>query len=550
MQSIADGQPLAEILTSRQKWLLIFSLMIAMFIGAIDQTVVATATPRILADLGGFDLLSWLFTSYMLASTVVVPLVGKLSDIFGRKAFVLAGIVLFLLSSAACGAAPTMVSLIIFRAVQGVGGGMIFASVFATVGDVFSPAERGKYVGMFTGVFGLASILGPTVGGFLTDNGGWRWVFYINIPFSLVALPAIWFNLPSRHGANRPRIDFLGAALLSVASVLLLLSFEWIGNHEYAWDSAPVLSCIVVAVLALVAFVYQEARHPEAIIPLHLFRNRTFVLSNVIVFIVGIGMFGALQYLSLFVQIGLGASATASGLITTPQSAGMLVASILGGQLIARTGRYRVQSVLGSIIVLGCMLFLRTVEIDMVKWHISAAMVVLGFGVGLVMPTMALVVQNAVPYRYLGVASSSNQFFRQIGGVFGVAIFAAVLTSSYESAFSDQLAPSVRDSLGPEVVTSFEDPTLPLNPTEYRAVTAAVSGREGGKETLAAANQAQRESVAIAVRDIFTGSAIVAGLGIVLCAFLKEVPTERRLRPAAEGEAAAAEQPPPALVVD
>ena len=213
----SDIRPLGEILDTRQRWLLIVSLMLAMFVGALDQTIVATATPKILADLGGFGLLSWMFTSYMLASTVVIPLVGKLSDVYGRKVFVMVGIIVFMIGSGLCGAAPTMISLILFRALQGIGGGMIFSSVFSTIGDIFPPAERGKYMGMFTGTFSLASILGPTVGGFLTDSVDWRLVFYINVPFALIALPAIWFNLSNRRGARKPKIDFVGAAFLSLA---------------------------------------------------------------------------------------------------------------------------------------------------------------------------------------------------------------------------------------------------------------------------------------------------------------------------------------------
>jgi EmrB/QacA subfamily drug resistance transporter len=404
---VEAGRPLGELLNNRQKWLLIASMMLAMFIGAIDQTVVSTATPRILADLGGFHLLSWLFTSYMLASTVVVPLVGKLSDIYGRKTFVLVGIVVFLAASIACGAAPNMETLIAFRAVQGIGGGMIFASVFTVIADIFPPAERGKYIGMFTGVFSLASILGPTAGGFLTDHGGWRWVFFINVPFCAIALPAIWFNLPVRVGGRRPKIDLIGATLLSAAAVTLLLACEWAGR-EYAWGSLQIVGLLAGSAALVGLFIAQELRHPEPILPLYLFRNNVFLLSNLIVFVMGMGMFGALQYLALFVQTALGKSATASGVISTPQSAGLLVASIVGGQVIARTGRYRIQTLIGGAIVLGAMVLLNTIEVGMPVWHLSAFMVVLGLGFGLVMPTLSLSVQAAVPYQHLGGSPSSR----------------------------------------------------------------------------------------------------------------------------------------------
>ncbi len=526
MRAVEAGRPLGEVLSQRQKLMLVASLMLAMFIGAIDQTVVSTATPKILADLGGFNLLSWMFTSYMLTSTVVVPLVGKLSDIYGRKTFVLVGIVAFLIASIACGAAPNMESLIAFRAIQGFGGGVIFASVFATIGDIFPPAERSKYMGLFTGIFALASLLGPLLGGALTDALSWRWVFFINIPVCLVALPAIWWNLPSRHGVVRPKIDWIGAIILSAAAVVLLLAFEWAGR-KYAWDSAQIIGLFVAGAVLIAAFIAQEARHAEPVIPLFLFKNNVFLMSNLIVFTMGMGMFGALQYLGIFVQTAQGASATVSGIIGTPQALGMLAASVIGGQVIARTGRYRWQTVIGLCLVLAAMLFLRRLQLDTPKWEISAIMVVLGLGFGMSMPTMSLSVQNAVPYQYLGVASSSSQFFRQIGSVFGIAIFAVILNSSFDAEFHERLTPAAEATLGASVVTALEDPTLPLNPREFAKVTESAKAREGGEAALAVAILAQKEGVAKAVRDIFTGATITAIVGIILCLLLREVPLRK-----------------------
>ncbi len=543
MRSVSAGQPLGEILSKRQKWLLVVSLMLAMFIGAVDQTVVATATPRIVADLGGFNLYAWLATSYMLTSTIVVPLTGKLSDIYGRRTFVLAGIALFFVSSIACGFAPSMVSLVIFRGVQGLGGGMIFASVFASIGDIFPPSERSKFMGLFTGVFSLASILGPTVGGFLTDSGGWRWVFFINVPFCLIAFPAIWRNLPSRHGVVRPRIDWVGASILSVAAVVLLLAFEWAGK-DYDWASPQIIGLFIAGALAIAWFVFQESRHPEPILPLYLFKNQTFLISNIVVFIMGMGMFGALQYLGLFVQTALSASATASGIIGTPQSFGLLAASVIGGQVIARTGHYRIQTVLGAVAVFVAMMFLRTIDTDVSRLAISAYMVLLGIGFGLVMPTLSLSVQNAVAYEHLGVASSSSQFFRQIGSVFGIAIFAVVLTNSYESGFENNLSADTRAQLGATVVR-FEDPTLNLNPAVYNPIRDSILAQPGGQAVLNETLRAQRESIASAVQDIFTGAAIVAGLSVLLLLMMKEIPLRRTFHatPAADEDGKAVDAP-------
>jgi EmrB/QacA subfamily drug resistance transporter len=513
-------------LNTRQRWLLVVSLMLAMFVGAIDQTVVSTATPSILADLGGFGLLSWLFTSYLLSSTVVVPLVGKLSDIFGRKVFVLVGVAVFMVSSAACGAAPSMPFLIIVRAFQGVGGGMIFASVFATIGDIFPPAERGKYTGLFVGTFSLASLLGPTLGGFLTDTLSWRWVFYINVPFSLAAMPAIWMNLPYRRNARRPQIDFLGAGLLSSASVLLLLGLVWAGD-KYAWGSAEIIGIFAGSAVFTGLFVWQESRHPEPMLPLHLFRNRVFVIANLVVFTLGLSTFGAVQYLPTFVQTALGASATVSGIITTPQSLGLLFTSIIGGQIITRTGRYRGPAMLGTFVAAGAVAMLATMTVHEPRWRISLFMVILGLGSGLVGPTMSIVVQNAVPYRLLGVATSSTQFFRQIGSVLGAAIFGALLASSYHTSFQDNVPSAVRDQVPAATLAEFDDPTLGIDPRKLAIVREQVSALPGGEALFAQASLAQRDAVAHATRVIFATAAGIAALAFLATIFLKELPLRR-----------------------
>ncbi len=539
------GPVLGDTLNQRQKMVLLFSLMTALFIGALDQTIVATATPTILSELGGFHLLSWLFTGYLLSSTVIVPLVGKLSDTFGRKPFLLTGIIVFMVGSALCGASPNMESLIAFRVLQGLGGGMIFASVFATVGDLFPPAERGKYIGMFTGTFSLASILGPTTGGFITDTIGWRWVFYINIPIGLIALPAVWFNLPWSRGVTRPRIDFLGAALLTVASVSLLLGLVWAGD-EYSWGSPQVLGSFAVAAVFLALFLGQEVRHPEPIVPLHLFRNRIFLVSNLVVFTLGAGLFGAITYLPIFVQTALGVSATASGVITTPQSLGVLFASVISGQVIARTGKYKYQSILGAVLFTASMVWLATVHLGTQTWHVSLNMVVLGLGFGLILPTMSLVVQNAVSHQYLGVASSSSQFFRQIGGVIGTAVFGAILASSFSSSFSRELPPDVAAQVPPAVLEKFSDPTLALNEREYALVREQVLSLPDGEALLAATLGAQQESIVFAVRRIFLGATFAAALCLVLTVFLKEVPLRRTFGPGpAQGDARSGDSAPP-----
>jgi EmrB/QacA subfamily drug resistance transporter len=515
--------------------------MVTLFVGALDQTVVSTALPKIVADLEGFDLLSWLFTAYMLTSTVVIPLVGKLGDLFGRKWFLIGGVLVFMVASGLCGAAPNMESLIGFRFVQGLGGGMIFASVFATLGDAFPPADRGKYIGLFTGTFSLAAILGPTLGGLLTDHGGWRWIFYVNIPISLIALPSIWFNIPSRSAGRKVRIDWGGAVLLAAASVLLLLALVWAGD-KYPWDSWQIIALFAGSALGVVLFVVQELYHPEPTLPMHLFKNRTFLLSNLVVFTFGVGVFGAFQYLGIFVQTALHKSATTSGVISTPQSVAVLISSVLGGIVISRFGRYKWQTVFGAFLIALSMVFLRTIDVGTKEWEISVYVIVLGLGFGLVLPTMSLIVQNAVSPQFIGVATSASQFFRQIGSVLGIAIFGAVLANSYNDEFHSRFVEADRQAVGPAIVAQLEDPTIQLNERVFERIQGQIRTLQDGDALLERATAAQAKSVAIAVQLIYTGALVASVISLVLAFGLKEIPL-RRGAPAPGGPPRTAPEP-------
>jgi EmrB/QacA subfamily drug resistance transporter len=530
------ARPLGDTLDNRQKWLLLASLMTAMFMGALDQTIMATAAPKIVASLGGFELLSWVFTTYMLTATVVVPLVGKLSDIYGRKPFLMAGIVFFLLASAGCGAAPNMGVLIGFRGLQGIGGGIIFSSVFATIGDIFPPAERGKYMGLFTGTFSLASVLGPTVGGLLTDHAGWRWVFYINVPVGAVALPALWYNLPFGRSDRRPRIDFLGAAFLSLATTSLLLALAWSGE-DVGWTSPITLGLFVLAAAGAGLFAWQELRHPEPIIPFHLFRSREFLLGNLIVLSAGLAMQGAIPYLPTFLQVALDASATASGLVTTPQSLGLLITSIVGGQLLSRTGRYKRLTVLGITLMLVAMALMQTLSPGMPEWRLGVFVIVLGLGGGLTMPTMSVVIQNAVAHRYLGVATSSRQFFMQIGGVLGTAVFGVLLTTTFQSQYRHDVPATTRAVVPAATLQRFEDPTLALDVQTFGSVQQEIRALDGGETHLANARHAQETAITTAIHRIFSVSVVILGVALALALLMKEKPLRRTLGPV-EGEEA------------
>ena len=550
MSQAAPMQPaLGELLNGRQKWLVLISLMLCMFVSALDNSIVATATPRILADLGGFSLLSWVFTVYMLSSTVVVPLVGKLSDMFGRKLFLIGGIAIFMTASAACGAAPSMVFLIVARAVQGIGGGMIFACVFATLGDLFAPAERGKYIGFFTGTFSLAAITGPTIGGLLTDGIGWRWCFYVNIPVAILAITFISMNLPMKKtGGRLANIDFLGAALLGGATISLLLALVW-AQTEFGWASAETMGLFVAAVVLGVAFVFQERRHPEAIFPLVLFRNRVFVQANILVMFLGAGMFGAIQYLPTFVQTALGATATASGLVSTPQSLGMLTTSIVGGQILARTGRFKYQVIAGACIILIASVLLHTLDVGVPTWHIAVFMIVYGLGSGMVMPTMSVITQSAVAHQYMGVATAGRQFFMQIGQVMGTAIFGVILATSYGSAFADSAGPEAKAVTPPAVYEQFVDPTLALDKRQFSTTRAEVLKLPDGQNILGSLLDAQKEGVATAIQDIFLLSSAMALVVVALAVTLPEIPLRRgfgsepETHPHGAGQAIALETP-------
>lgn len=518
---------LGDMLTNRQKWLLLGSLMLCMFISALDNSIVATATPRILADLGGFSLLSWVFTVYMLSSVVCVPIVGKLSDMFGRKKFLLGGIALFTFASALVGAAPSMIFLICARALQGVGGGTIFSCVFATLGDLFSPAERGKYMGFFTGTFSMASISGPLVGGVLTDSLGWRWCFYVNVPIAILATVFITRNLPfTRRGGRISQIDFVGAALLSTATVSLLLALVW-AQDRFGWGSPETISMFVAAAVLVALFAIQESRHPEAIFPLMLFKNRVFVQANLLVMLSGAGIFGAIQYLPTFVQTALGSSATGSGIITTPQSLGLLTTSFIGGQLLTRTGKFKYQVIFGAVLIVTATTLLHTIGVGEAKWHIILYMATYGLGSGLVMPTMSVITQSAVDHRFMGVATSGRQFFMQIGQVLGTAIFGVVLATSFTNSIHERIPADTQAAVAPATLAAFDDPTLPLDPRNYDPVKNDILALPGGQQHLDVILDAQKHSVAKAIQNIFLGSALAAVGVLIMAITIPEIPLRR-----------------------
>jgi len=414
-------------------------LMLVMLMAALDQTIVATALPTIVGDLGGLNQLSWVVTAYLLAQTIVTPLYGKLGDMVGRKVVLQVGLVIFLIGSALCGLAQNMTMLILFRGLQGLGGGGLMVSTMAAIGDVVSPRERGRYQGYFGAAFGVASVLGPLLGGALTSGVSWRAIFYVNLPIGVIAFLVLQATLPSRKSNERQHIDWLGAGLLAGALASLVLGCTW-GGTTYPWGSAQILGLFAAAIVLLIAFTVVESRAREAVLPPALFRIRTFSISSAMGLVVGFALFGSITYLSLYLQDVLGSSPTAAGLQTLPLMAGLLLTSIGSGQIITRTGHYRTFPIVGTGIMVVGLVLLSRLGVHTSHALASAYMFVLGLGLGCVMQVLVLAVQNAVDYAQLGVATSGATLFRSIGGTVGTAVLGTIfnnrLDANLRSAFA------------------------------------------------------------------------------------------------------------------
>ncbi|MET9434442.1 MFS transporter [Streptomyces sp. NPDC006551] len=477
------------------------ALLLGMLLAALDQTIVSTALPTIVSELGGMEHLSWVVTAYMLAATAATPLWGKLGDQYGRKKLFQAAIGIFLLGSALCGIAQNMPQLIAFRGVQGLGGGGLMVLSMAIVGDLVSPRERGKYQGLFGAVFGATSVLGPLLGGLFTEHLSWRWVFYINLPIGVVALFVIAavLHIPAR--GTRHTIDYLGTFLIaSVATCLVLVAS--LGGTTWAWGSAQIIGLAVLGAVLLVWFVYVEKRAVEPVLPLKLFRIRTFTLVSVISFVIGFAMFGAMTYLPTFLQVVQGVTPTMSGVHMLPMVLGMLITSTASGQIVSRTGRWKVFPIAGTAVTgLGLLLLNELTETSS-TWAMSVYFFVFGAGLGLVMQVLVLVVQNAVSYQDLGVATSGATFFRSIGASFGVAVFGTIFANRLTHKLDDALAgQNLPPGTGPDQLAA--DP---------RAIAALPPGLR----------PSVLHAYATSITDVFLYAAPVVLIAFVVAWFLKE----------------------------
>ena len=551
----ATMQEGAPMVVDRRTILVMISVLLGLLLAALDQTIVGPALPTIVRDLNGFQHYTWVITIYLLTSTITVPIFGKLSDMYGRKWFYIAGIVVFLIGSALSGLSgyvlpffglggpdTAIYELIFFRGIQGVGAGIITANAFAIVADLIPPAERGKWQGLFGAVFGLASVIGPTVGGYLTDNYGWRYVFYVNIPIGIVALIVLVTTFPAgtTHTAKKV-IDWFGAGALIFSLTPLLLALSLGGSRDWAWDSPQIIGMFVMAAIFAGIFLFIESRAKEPILPLDLFKNSIFTVSMIAVFLTGVGLFGAVIYIPLFIQAVQGDSATSSGNTLVPLTISMVVASIVAGQVMSRTGKYKLLGVLGMGVMTLGMFLLSTMAIDAPRIQTVAYMIITGLGMGVGFPLFTLAVQNAFPIQRVGVVTATLQFFRSVGSTVGVAILGTMVNNTTQAQFGPLFTQEMQAAHVPGTFVQQLLTGLGSNLNPQLLV---------GKAGLAQLNQiltqfipAQFSSFIPTIRDaivaamrpaLFDGIQLAFQIGTVLLAagfvatlFLKEIPLRR-----------------------
>ena len=505
-------------------------VMLALFLASLDQTIVGTAMPRIITDLGGFTRYTWVVTAYIVAATITVLIVGKLSDMYGRKWFLTVGIAIFIAGSILCGISQTMNQLILFRAFQGIGAGSIMGLSFIITGDLFSPSDRGKNMGFVGAVFGISSVIGPTLGGFITDALSWHWVFFVNVPLGIVVIPLFVFFFPHlRTDFRKRKIDYPGMITLVLTIVPMMLALAFAGVN-YNWLSPTILGMFAFSLVMLILFIKIENRSEEPIIPLSIFKKQIVSVSSIVIFFTGFAMFGAIIFIPLYFQGVLGSSATTSGSFLTPMMLGMVVASIISGQLLSRAGgHYRLQGAVGLAIMASGMFLLSRMTVETSYVRAVVNIILVGIGLGITMPLYIIAVQNVVPHAVLGIATSTTNFFRQIGGAFGLAIFGSVMNSRFYSEFVAALPPQIKGVIPSEQLASLASNPRVLVSVEaqsYMKSLFAAFGTQGAalfEQVLSTLHQALNSALA----EVFLLGFAVTILAFIINIFLKEIPLRK-----------------------
>ena len=515
---VSDFVPLPR----RQLLLALTGVMSAMLLAALSQTIVATAMPRIITDLGGFDRYTWAVTAYLVASAVAVPIVGRLSDFYGRRIFFLLGIAVLMIGSVPAGLSQTMTQLIAFRAIQGIGGGIIMTTSLVAIADLFPPQERGKFQGLIALVYGMASVVGPSMGGFITDNLSWNWVFLFNVPAGIPVLLLIALTFPQiRPEVEERSMDYLGMATLILAMVPILLALSW-GGVQFEWGSPQTIGFLAFGLVMAVAFVVIESRSDSPIIPLDLYRHRTVAVSVIVMFLSGLALYGSVMFVPLFFQGVLGASATSSGSFLTPMILALVFGAILSGILLRRTGRYRRQALFSTGLMTTGMVLISTMDERTGFAGAVGFIVVMGLGLGGTLPVFTVAVQNSVPNKFRGFATSMLLFYRLVGGMMGLAVLGAVLTKRFSKRLEEMISENVRASLSPDRLDAIEkNPQVLFDPSTTDTLRAefAETGADGARVAdmlLDALNSA----LAGAVGDTLTVGAAVVSLAVVAVMFL------------------------------
>ncbi|CAI6311478.1 multidrug efflux MFS transporter MdrP [Bacillus subtilis] len=506
-----------------KRTLLITGLIIAMFFSALDGTIVGTAMPKIVGDLGGLSMMTWLTTAYLLTSTTIVPIAGKLADLLGRRIVYVSGLIIFMAASALCGMANNMTELIIFRGLQGIGGGIMMPMAMIVIGDLFTGKQRAKFQGVFGAIYGLASVIGPQIGGWIVDSLNWKWVFYINLPVGIIAVIFIARGLQGRQQTGPINFDIAGifTMIVGVVSLLLALSF---GGKDYAWDSWQILGLFVLALIGIVSFIIVESKAKEPILPMYLFKNRTFTFLNLIGFFMSIGMFGAITFVPFFMQGIVGVSASESGTIMTPMMISMIITSIIGGQLVYKIG-IKSQIITGMLVMAGGFLLLTTLDLDTSKLVATSFMAIIGLGMGLVMPILTLALQESFSKEELGVVTSSSQFFRSIGGTFGITMLGAVMNARSGNLLTDKLVPYL-DSL-PAQASSFAAQLKGMIDTNPQGLLQSLFSPDAVKQIPAAFSShivpILKTSLMDSLHSVFYTGLIFIAVGAVFTLFLKPI---------------------------